>query len=147
MQFPIRKLLNLRRLYSGVVDKTCGLRCDQIVAPTGFYSKKDYPEKLRRIKFFDDEQKRHFVFLTNHLQVASVDRCRTLPIPLESGAFLQMDQAASADQSLLRDFGNGGKDPDLDCDFGLRSGGDPEKADANSAEPLHNSTDFEFDLF
>ena len=67
-----KKNTKLRRLYSGVVDKTCGLRCDQIVALTGFYTKKDYPEKLRRIKFFDDEQKRHLVFLTNHFKLPAL---------------------------------------------------------------------------
>ena len=38
---------------------------DQTVALTGFYSKKDYPEKLRRIKYFDSEKGRSFTFLTN----------------------------------------------------------------------------------
>jgi hypothetical protein len=55
----------LRRIYSQAVDKTTGVRCDQIVVPTGFYSKKDYPEKLRRIKYYDDEKGRSFVFITN----------------------------------------------------------------------------------
>lgn len=55
----------LRRLYSSKVDKNTGVRCDQIVVLTGYYSKKDYPEKLRRIKYFDAEKDRSFVFLTN----------------------------------------------------------------------------------
>jgi hypothetical protein len=55
----------LRRIYSHKVDKSTGARCDQTVALTGFYSKKDYPEKLRRVKFFDAEKGRSFVFLTN----------------------------------------------------------------------------------
>jgi len=55
----------LRRIYSHKVDKTTSVRCDQTVALTGFYSKKDYPEKLRRVKFFDSEKGRSFVFLTN----------------------------------------------------------------------------------
>ncbi len=42
----------LRRIYSHKIDKTTGIRYDQTVVPTGFYSKKDYPEKLRRIKYF-----------------------------------------------------------------------------------------------
>ena len=67
-----KKNTKLRRLYSHLVDKTCGLRCDQIVVPTGFYTKKDYPEKLRRIKFFDHEQQRHFVFLTNHFKLPAL---------------------------------------------------------------------------
>ena len=55
----------LRRIYSHKVDKSTGVRYDQIVVPTGFYTKKDYPEKLRRIKYFDAEKGRSFVFLTN----------------------------------------------------------------------------------
>jgi len=55
----------LRRLYSHKVDKSTGVRCDQTVMLTGYYSKKDYPEKLRRIKYFDADKGRSFVFLTN----------------------------------------------------------------------------------
>ena len=55
----------LRRIYSHKVDKSTGVRYDQTVVPTGFYAKKYYPEKLRRIKYFDAEKGRSFVFLTN----------------------------------------------------------------------------------
>jgi len=55
----------LRRLYSHKIDKSTGVRCDQTVVLTGYYSKKDYPEKLRRIKYFDADKGRSFVFLTN----------------------------------------------------------------------------------
>lgn len=62
----------LRRLYSQKVDKTTGVRYDQIVLPTGFYAKKDYPDKLRRIKYFDAEQERTFVFLTNQFTLPAL---------------------------------------------------------------------------
>jgi transposase len=55
----------LRRMYSHKVDKSTGVRYDQTVAPEGFYSKRDYPEKLRRIKYYDADKGRSFVFLTN----------------------------------------------------------------------------------
>ena len=55
----------LRRIYSYKVDKSAGIKYDQTVALTGFYSKKDYPEKLRRIKYFDTEKGRSFIFLSN----------------------------------------------------------------------------------
>ena len=55
----------LRRIYSHKVDKSTGVKFDQTVVLTGFYSKKEYPEKLRRIKYFDIEKGRSFVFLTN----------------------------------------------------------------------------------
>ena len=65
--FVTRSKINtgLRRLYSHQVDKTTGVRYDQTVVPTGFYTKKDYPDKLRRIKYFDAEKGRTFIFLTN----------------------------------------------------------------------------------
>lgn len=55
----------LRRIYSHEVDKNTGVQLDQTVALTGFYSQKDYPEKLRRIKYFDSETGRSLNFLTN----------------------------------------------------------------------------------
>jgi len=65
--FVIRSKTNtgLRRLYSHKIDKSTGVRCDQTVVLTGYYSKKDYPEKLRRIKYYDADKGRSFVFLTN----------------------------------------------------------------------------------
>ena len=55
-----------RRLYSRPVDKSTGMRCDQTVVLKNFYAKKDYPEKLRRIKYLDLETNKELVFLTNH---------------------------------------------------------------------------------
>ena len=62
----------LRRLYSQKVDKATGVRYDQIVLPTGFYAKKDYPAKLRRIKYFDAEKGRTFIFLTNQFTLPAL---------------------------------------------------------------------------
>ena len=62
----------LRRLYSHKIDKSTGVRCDQTVALTGHYSKKDYPEKLRRIKYFDADKDRSFVFLTNQFTLPPI---------------------------------------------------------------------------
>ena len=55
-----------KRVYSRDVDKTSGLRCDQSIRVTGYYAKKDYPELMRRIKYFDEETDRTYVFLTNN---------------------------------------------------------------------------------
>ncbi len=56
---------SFRRLYSNKVDKSSGVKCDQVVVLAGWRVAKDYPEKLRRIKYFDDETNRQYVFLTN----------------------------------------------------------------------------------
>jgi len=62
----------LRRIYSNKVDKSTGVKFDQTVILTGFYSKKEYPEKLRRIKYFDAEKGRSFIFLTNQFTLPSI---------------------------------------------------------------------------
>lgn len=54
------------RLHSHPVDRAMGLRSDQTISLTGFYAAKDYPDKLRRVRFYDVEQPRSLVFLTNH---------------------------------------------------------------------------------
>jgi Transposase DDE domain/Domain of unknown function (DUF4372) len=61
----------IKRLYSNPVDKSIGLRCDQIVVLTGYYTKKAYPDKLRRIKYYDSENDLRLVFLTNHFNLSA----------------------------------------------------------------------------
>lgn len=56
---------NFRRLYSRKADKEKGFKCDQIIALTGYYTAKKYPEKLRRVKYYDKELGKTLVFLTN----------------------------------------------------------------------------------
>jgi hypothetical protein len=81
--FVIRGKSNLlcRRVYSHAVDKATGLRCDQTIALVAPKASKDYPQYLRRIKFFDVEHNRSLVFLTNNfelpaLTIAQLYRCR-----------------------------------------------------------------------
>ena len=70
--FVIRAKRNLRfrRLSSSPVDKTCGVRVDQIIALMGTRSRKDYPESLRRVAFYDMKNHRRLVFLTNLFTVS-----------------------------------------------------------------------------
>ncbi len=70
-----------RRLYSHQVDRTTGLVYDQTILLTGFYSAKDYPDKLRRVKYHDAETDKIFIFLTNNfalppLTIARLYKCR-----------------------------------------------------------------------
>jgi hypothetical protein len=73
--FVIRAKSNLKfeRMYSKKVDKTTGVRCDQIGKLTGFYSSKEYPLKIRRVKYFDEETNRVFVYLTNNMNVTALE--------------------------------------------------------------------------
>jgi hypothetical protein len=72
--FVIRTKSNtvLRRLYSRSVDKESAIRCDQIVVPVTYYSKKDYPEKLRRIKYYDTLTDKRLTFITNHFKLPAL---------------------------------------------------------------------------
>lgn len=70
-----------KRLYSNRVDKSTGVQCDQTIVLRGFYAKKDYPDKLRRIRYYDAENNKTLVFLTNNfmlpaLTIAKLYRCR-----------------------------------------------------------------------
>lgn len=56
---------DLRRVYSAPSDRTQGIICDQTVLLSGFYSQKNYPIHLRRIRFNDIESGKTLVFLTN----------------------------------------------------------------------------------
>lgn len=76
-----KKNFDFKRLYSRPVDKNTGVKCDQIITLGGFYPRKDYPEKLRRIRFLDKQTNKHLVFLTNNftlppLAIAELYRSR-----------------------------------------------------------------------
>lgn len=73
--FVIRAKCNTRFYVceSRPVDKATGLRCDQIIRLNSAQARRDYPEKLRRIRFCDADTGLSLVFLTNNF---------TLPAPL-----------------------------------------------------------------
>lgn len=66
--FVIRAKSNLqsRRLSSRPVDKTMDLTSDQTIVLTVPKSKAEYPEPLRRVRFYDRDNDRHLIFLTNN---------------------------------------------------------------------------------
>ena len=69
--FVTRSKANMQynRRYSHPVNKETGLRCDQTITLTGFYTGKHYPDVLRRIKFYDVQTQKTFVFLTNNFSL------------------------------------------------------------------------------
>jgi hypothetical protein len=54
--------MSFRRLYSHPFDKDTGVRCDQTIVLNSYQAIKNYPEHLRRIKFYDKETNRYYVF-------------------------------------------------------------------------------------
>lgn len=76
-----KKNLNFKRLYSQTIDKSTGLKCDQTIVMKGYYTKHKYPDKLRRIRFYDSENNKSLVFLTNNFDlpaatITELYRCR-----------------------------------------------------------------------
>ena len=64
-----RENIIFKRLASKSVDKGLGIICDQEIRLTGVLSRDRYPEPLRRIRFYDSEFQRTFVFLTNNFKL------------------------------------------------------------------------------
>lgn len=73
--FVVRAKSNLqfKRTYSQRVDKSTGIQSDQIGKLTGFYVSRDYPDKLRKVKYYDSEMNRTFVFLTNNMSLTALE--------------------------------------------------------------------------
>ena len=68
--------MKFKRLYSAITDRNAGVICDQTILLTGFYSKKDYPDKLRRIKYHDSETNNTYVYITNNFKVEAITICK-----------------------------------------------------------------------
>jgi len=58
--------IRTRRIYSRPVDKTTDLVSDQTIALAKIKAHRDYPEHLRRVRFYDRENDRYLTFLTNN---------------------------------------------------------------------------------
>jgi IS4 transposase len=76
-----KKNFDHQRIYSHPIEKSTGLRSDQTVRLKGYYTHRNYPERLRRISYFDAENSKRFVFLTNQfhlpaLTIAQLYKCR-----------------------------------------------------------------------
>ncbi|TVR75163.1 MAG: IS4 family transposase [Marinilabiliales bacterium] len=65
--------IQFRRMYSKKVCKDTGVLLDQIGKLKGFYVSKKYPEKLRYIKYFDDETGNELEFLSNNFELTAED--------------------------------------------------------------------------
>jgi len=76
-----KKRFDYKRLLSMPADKTHGVKSDQVVTLKNFYPKRGYPERLRRIHYFDSTTQKRLIFLTNNfrlsaLTIADLYRCR-----------------------------------------------------------------------
>jgi hypothetical protein len=74
INFVIRAKENLKfkRISSRPTDKAKGVLCDHTIRLIGQNSKNRYPAPLRRIKYYDSETDKTFVFLTNNFKIAAL---------------------------------------------------------------------------
>ena len=64
-----KKNFKFKRRYFHKVEKNSGVQCDQTIILTTHYPAKNYPETLRRIRFYDTERQKRLVFLTNNFDL------------------------------------------------------------------------------
>jgi hypothetical protein len=64
--------LKFKCVESRKVDKSSGLRCDQSIRLLTKKSAKEYPQYLRRVKYYDQETKQTLVFLTNNFEIDAI---------------------------------------------------------------------------
>jgi len=69
--FVIRTKSNTqyKRQYSHTINKDNGLRCDQTIVLTGINTKSDYPQSIRRVKYYDSKTEKTFNYLTNNFNI------------------------------------------------------------------------------
>lgn len=65
--------MQFRRIYSNKVDRSTGIIYDQIGKLVTYNSLKSYPEKLRRIKYYDAETDKVFIFITNNMELTALE--------------------------------------------------------------------------
>ncbi len=72
--FVTRAKSNLKfsRQRSMPVDYASGVRSDQMGRPTLSKAREEFPSLLRRIRYFDEENNRYFIFLTNNLSIPAL---------------------------------------------------------------------------
>lgn len=72
--FVTRAKTNLQftRYRSLEVDYAADVRSDQLGRPTRAKARKEFPRLLRKVRYFDRQAGRNFVYLTNHLEIPAV---------------------------------------------------------------------------
>ena len=69
----LKQHINYRRLYSARADKAAGVLCDQTIRLNNDKAAKDYPEKLRRVKYYDAQTNIELEFVTNNFSLGAAD--------------------------------------------------------------------------
>jgi hypothetical protein len=143
--FVTRAKDNLRfaRQESRAADKTTGLRSDQVGYLALPKAKENFPSPLRRIRFFDAEQKRFLVFLTNHMELPAMTVAKLYKKRWEIELFFKWIKGNLRIKHYYGTSLNAVKNSDLDrCDH-ISTGSHPAQGTEIARKPPQNSADFE----
>ena len=132
--------LDAHRVYSRPRNPASGILSDHIIKLDGYRTKALYPDLLRRVRFRDSESGRTLVFLTNRMTLDAEIVCALYKGALAGGTVLQVDQAASPHQEVLRLFRECRQNPDLDRRVGLPPHRHHPQAARNRHRSLQNAT-------
>ena len=111
--------IDAHRVYSAPTDRSTGIICDQTISLDASTPVRTTPN------FCGASASRTPSPARRWSSSPTTSRFRPPPLralqkPLAGGTLLQVDQAASSDQAVLRHVGERGEDADLDCRLGLR---------------------------
>lgn len=129
-------------MYSSKVNKKAGVRSDQIVKLSGFYSKQYYPEKMRRIKFYDEDQQRSFVFLTNNFTLKAKNIAALYKYRWKVELFFKWIKQHLKIKSFWGNFAKCREDTSVHCHHNIYPGCNNKKQTKAESVYLRNSTDF-----
>ena len=132
--------IDAHRVYSAPTDRSTGIICDQTISLDGFYTRQDYPELLRRIRFKDPESGKTLVFITNNFSLPAATICALYKSRWQVELFFKWIKQHLR-IAVLRHVGERGEDADLDCRLGLRPRRHRQEAPRPGRLALHFVTD------
>ena len=133
--------IDAHRVYSAPTDRSTGIICDQTISPDGFYTRQDYPELLRRIRFKDPESGKTLVFITNNFSLPAATICALYKSRWQVELFFKWIKQHLRIKQFYGTSENAVKTPDLDCRLGLRPRRHRQEAPRPGRLALHFVTD------
>jgi len=131
-----RSNLTFVRITSRKVKKKKGILCDQTIKLVGFYSLKRYPIPFRRIRYYDKETEKRFIFITNNFDLA-------IQISMESRTLLQVDKTTPKSKIILGNIHQCSEDPNLHRYYYLHADGSHQKQAQIYSIELRNTANLE----
>ncbi len=129
------------------VDKTTGLRSDQTIVLAGPKTSRLYPDPLRRVSFYDAENDRRFVFLTNNFTLPALTIAKLYKCRWQVELFFKWIKQNLHIKSFYGTQRQRGEDSSVDRDQRLRARRHRQEGTRAGAEPQRNLANSQPDAF